>query len=75
MEPAIFWAKWILSVATIMASPIVAILVVPPVVGIAFEVADLSSERMLVLLLWAPAGLALLRRLASQVPARLPVAA
>ena len=70
MEHAICWARWVLAVATVMASPIVLMLVVPLVMGIAFEAADLRSERMLVLVLCAPAGVVLLRRLAGQRPPR-----
>ena len=75
MDEVIGWAIWALAVTAIMASPIALMLVVPTAVGIAFEVADLRSERMLVLLLWAPIGLMFVRRLACQLPPRHPVAA
>ena len=75
MEHVISWTRWVLAVATIMASPIALMLVVPIVLGIAFGVADLSSERVMVLLLWGPTGLVLLRRVARQMPPRQAVAA
>ena len=75
MAKVIGWAKWVLAVAVIMVSPVVLILLVPPMGGVGSNVADLNSGRLMLLLLWAPPGLALLRRLARQMPSGQPIAA
>ena len=75
MANVIGWAKWVLAVAVIMVSPVVLILLVPLMGGVGSNVADLNSGRLMLLLLWAPPGLALLRRLARQMPSRQPIAA
>ena len=75
MQHVLCWAKWITAVASIMASPIVLMLAVPLLIGIGVDVAGLRAERLLVLLLWGPTGLVLLRRVARRMPSGLPAAA
>ncbi|MGE5269536.1 MAG: hypothetical protein ACM3JG_07670 [Thiohalocapsa sp.] len=64
------WIKWVLAVTLIMASPIVLVLVVPAIIGLAFDVADLASEKTLVLGLSGALGLSLLGPVARRVPLR-----
>ena len=75
MQHGISRLMWIAAVAALLASPIVVMLLVPVAIGAGLHVADLHSERSLVLLLWGPVGLVLLRRLARQMPPRPPMAA
>ena len=68
MQHRISRTKWLLAVAALLSSPIVLVLLVPLVVGLGLHITDVHSERGLVMLLWGPAGLVLLRRLARQMP-------
>jgi hypothetical protein len=68
MQHIVRRAQWAAAVVIMMASPIVLILLVPLVAGLAFDVANVQIERSIVLLLSGPAGIALLRRIARQLP-------
>lgn len=74
---AVSWIRWSAAVAGVMASPITLSLLVPAMIGLIFDVADLASQRLFVLSLSGALGLHPLCLLARRapMPSRVGVAA
>ena len=73
MTEAFSWVRWSAAVAGVMASPIALSLLVPAIIGLIVDVADLPNQRLFVLALSGALVLHLLCRLARQAPLPSPV--